>query len=149
MECPRCRSPFVDGQIRGRGGAYRGSYVRVLRCDRCKLSALDVSAIANRHGSSHVRLSATLLCRDRKPADMHCASCMRGLDLVTLSWGATYIELEECAGCGLVYLDPGELERMGGLLRVAERAPEKLAWDTEDETMGQTLDWLDELFGEL
>lgn len=147
MDCPRCHGPLTEGQIRGRGGAYRGSYVRVMRCERCDLTALDVSAIANRYGNASVRLSSTLLCRDRKKADQLCAApdCRMNLDTVTLSWGSTIIEVEECHGCGLVYVDPGELERIGSLVTVAERAAKEPRWETESPAMADTLDWFEQL----
>lgn len=109
---------------------------------------MDVTAIANRYGGAHVRLSKTLLCRDSKKVDQFCPACVKQLVLVTLSWGSTIIELEECEVCGLLYLDDGELERIGSLVKVTDRASDPPAWGAE-QPEAATASWLDELFGSL
>lgn len=119
-----------------------------MKCKSCGISGMDVSAIANRYGGAHVRLSKTLLCRDSKKTDQFCPSCVKQLFRVTLSWGSTFVELEECETCGRLYLDQGELERIGSLVGVAERRSKEPAWGT-DLPESATASWLDELFGSL
>lgn len=124
MHCPRCRGALVTAQIASVGGgegAYRGSFVEVTRCPRCMLTLMNVQALPKRASGELEPLARSVITRNAKRLGEACGACMANLERLTLSWGETWAEVEECPRCGMISFDDGELDRVRALLgRAAE-----------------------------
>ena len=99
----------------GIGGAYREAWTMVWGCPRCRGQLLEPAGSGNLSAS----LARSMLVRSRKKAPMLCPACMTTLDVITLGWDDTFVEIEECPGCLGVFVDDGELEITRGLVREA------------------------------
>ncbi len=65
---------------------------------------------------SGVRLATTVLTASKLRVTECCPSCMQALDRLTLTVGEAWAEVEECAACGMLVLDDGELDRLRHLV---------------------------------
>ncbi|MBX3273839.1 MAG: hypothetical protein KF729_26480 [Sandaracinaceae bacterium] len=111
--CPRCR--VVMDEIRvlssGKGGGtYRDVYATAWRCPRCGARLLERST----SGDLSRTLAGSMLVRAAKRAGS-CDACLATMQKLTLSWAEEWVEIEECARCGRVIVDHGELERIRGM----------------------------------
>jgi Zn-finger nucleic acid-binding protein len=110
--CPRCRAAIREVDV---SGLYRDAAMRVSRCDACALTFLDVAELATRIGRPVLRLSGSAFDRGHVPTRSGCPACLATMNEVTLSWGGTWVVVEECPRCGLLALDEGEVDAMASL----------------------------------
>ena len=113
--CPRCQTPLREIVVPGEGGEgmYRGMGVRAHHCERCRTGWVDVTRFAPG------KLAGTILDRESAPTREACPKCRASMVKVTLSWGDEWVQIEECAGCRLVAVQPGEYPRLRVLLAAA------------------------------
>lgn len=113
--CPRCEDPLQEIVVPGEGGEglYRGMGMRAQRCARCGTGWVDVTRFAPRP------LAGTILERERSATREGCPKCRASMLRLTLSWGDEWVQIEECAGCRLVAVQPGEYPRLRVLLASA------------------------------
>lgn len=50
--------------------------------------------------------------RDRTRTRTGCPICLGNVDRLTLSWGTTFVEIEQCPRCRTMLLDAGELPKV-------------------------------------
>lgn len=128
MRCPRCERPMEQQRLHAEGGAYRGAYVTVWSCAGCGLTGVNLESVIRDRGAGHARLSHTPLCRSAERTSEACGGCLAPLARLTLSWGQRWVEIEECARCGRLYLDPGELASVSALLEDSAQMPRDSRW---------------------
>lgn len=119
-------------RLHAEGGAYRGAYVTVWSCGGCRLTGIDLENVTRGREAGHARLSDTPLCRSAERRGEACGACLASLARLTLSWGARWIEIEECPRCGRLYLDPGELESVSALMAASAHVPRDARWIPEE-----------------
>ena len=92
----------------GSDGPYRSGAVSVKRCEPCRLTLLDPSALSHRLGGRDLRLVGSMLDRGRTRTDLVCQSCVANFDRVTLSWGSHWTDIEECPRCGQLVVEASD-----------------------------------------
>ncbi len=113
-DCSRCGGAMVDMVVpEDGGGAYRGAQIRAQRCTQCAVAWVDTTRIAPR------ALVGTMLERKREPAAKPCPRCGGRVAKLTLSWDTYWVQIEECAPCRIVAVDPGEYPELRMLLGAA------------------------------
>lgn len=98
--CPRCLTPLDDT----RAGA-----VRVYPCGSCGGHAITLSQL--RSVSETARFQAFWqAARAAAPAALSCPACSRPMRAARVRG----VEIDACVACHLVWMDPGEQEKLAG-----------------------------------
>lgn len=114
LPCPRCRralSPISLG-LHASGG-YRdlaGTDASGLQCPGCGLGVVPGAVVEKLMQS--VAVGGGMSERDRTPTRTGCPACLSSVDRLTLSWGNTFVEIEQCPRCRTMLLDAGEFPRV-------------------------------------
>jgi hypothetical protein len=86
-----------------------------LHCDHCQIGLLDGVEATAMLGDRD--LFSTTALRDRKDSGYDCPFCAyRRMEKLTLSWGAQWVEVEQCEGCLGILLDQGERGKLSEIL---------------------------------
>ena len=141
MDCPRCERPTDLIRVAGEGGAYREALRAAYRCRPCGLTILDPVTT----GDVTKTLGRSMLVRDREDAKQRCPRCPDDLEQLTLSWGPSWVTIEECASCQAIVLDHGELERVRALVSAADDA--RPVVEAALDPMAQDASRFERLFG--
>ncbi len=107
--CPRCATTLSARALSTAGPAYRTAPAQALACPHCSLLLVAAADLVERM-PLRGRLADTPAVRRRNNARGLCPTCRADLQSLTLSWGESWVVVEECGGCGLVAFDPRELE---------------------------------------
>ncbi|MGE4132024.1 MAG: zf-TFIIB domain-containing protein [Bdellovibrionales bacterium] len=134
MKCPRCQAKTktlknhdveVEVCLEGCGGIF---------FDWMELKKMDESAEADTHFLS--QLSAGGFKKANLETRMDCPKC-QGITMMRRFWSIKKsVELDECAKCGGIWLDAGELTHLHSLYK------------TEAERLKAAADYFDQLFGD-
>ena len=114
--CPRCAVALGTRSLPSTGPAYRTAPAEALACHHCGLLLITAGVLADRIPLGG-RLADTPAVRKRSNARGLCPECRTDLVTLRLSWGDTWVAVEECGGCGLVAFDPHELEIVSQIVR--------------------------------
>ena len=143
MICPRCGQAVEPIRLSEVGGAYRGGTRAAFRCHPCRVTILD-RASRERIVES---LARSMLLRSRAATEVPCPKCQRALSHLTLSWEGRWVEIEECASCHVLVLDPGELDRLRAMDAATEEVDAAVrAAAAAPEPDAEALDAASELF---
>jgi len=107
--CPRCATALSARTLPTAGPAYRTAPSQALACPHCSLLLVAAADLVERM-PLRGRLADTPAVRRRSNARGLCPNCRADLQSLTLSWGESWVVVEECGGCGLVAFDPSEIE---------------------------------------
>lgn len=113
--CPRCAHTLEAIPIsvpRGAGGYRELADFAATghRCSRCGLGVISGSVVDEL--MKRLPVGGGMSERDRKPTRLGCPHCMANVDEVLLSWGTSFVEVEQCPRCRTMLLDAGELPRV-------------------------------------
>lgn len=116
LACPRCRAALVSASLDGEAVALcdacdgllapRESFARVVRTRRMTFSGIEITPQP---------IEASELSRQ-----VQCPRCARTMETHPY-FGSGAVVVDSCAGCGLIWLDAGELTEI-------ESAPGKRQW---------------------
>jgi len=112
--CPRCGVTLEPGEL---PGSYRSAPVTSLACRACALLVIPPGALAGAHG-----LAGSAAVRKKKRASGLCPLCRADLQGLVLSWGDDWVSVEECAACGAIVVDRGEIATLTRIGRAARGA---------------------------
>lgn len=135
MNCPRCVGTSESGSPKRPGvgeSAYRGGFVhgrvvaleehahpagvKIQRCPSCRGAFVeyeDLKTIESRAGRGMSRAEARARAWDPPTDPIACPSCQS--ETTRREWGiGTLLFVDVCIECRGVWLDPGELESIGG-----------------------------------
>lgn len=115
-DCPRCGTAMRPVRLGLRdGGAYReaagtGASERGWQCPSCGAGIVPgplVDWLMKR-----VPVGGGPSERHRETTRIACPGCFASLDAIALTWGTSFVEIEQCAGCHTMMLDAGELPKV-------------------------------------
>jgi hypothetical protein len=115
LQCPRCthRLEVVPISVARGGGGYRelADFAATgHRCSACGLGVVSGPVVDEL--MRRLPVGGGMSERDRKPTRLGCPACMGSVDEVLLSWGSSFVEVEQCPRCRTMLLDAGELPRV-------------------------------------
>jgi hypothetical protein len=116
LSCPRCAQPLHPvslGLVRSAG--YReavGADTEGFACGRCGVGVVPGRVVNELMRG--VDVGGRMTERERTTTRLGCPTpnCFANLDRVTLSWEQDFVEIEQCARCSTMLLDPGEFTKV-------------------------------------
>lgn len=107
VKCPACQSELVIGELEG---------CQFAGCRECEGMLFQQSVFAKLVQHLRATTSATVLIPDPMDAgelkvDRTCPSCLRSLETHAYG-GAGNAVIDTCIGCGLIWLDAGEMTKL-------------------------------------
>lgn len=122
MKCPRCAS-IVDAEADAlHAGPYRGAATPDAICARCGVVVLEGRALAARLETTHVQLTRSPLCRERKVVEAPCGNCGEArVQALHLQWdGGADVLIETCEACQVISTGRRGAPRLMRMLQQAE-----------------------------
>jgi hypothetical protein len=114
MSCPRCTRGLVPTSLGlRRAGGYRDQHTADAAgyyCPGCGTGVVPGEVVDEL--MQQIPVGGGMSERDRTRLRLGCPACMANLDRVTLSWGTTFVEIEQCPRCRLMLLEAGEFPKV-------------------------------------